>query len=163
MRLTIIATALALAACGATTTPATTASAATTAPATTVASTTSASSSPVWDPASARSWDRNLIALLPQIDACLAKSPETRQISYAGANGGGTLVRMQGDNPVDCRVSSGVATVGPRNESLTVPGDGEVIFMRGPGENPGGECYTAPEVRDASGAVLGWMLDPEGC
>lgn len=162
MRHTIIAAALVLAACGATTTPATTASVATTTTPS-ASSTTSAQTTPVWDPASARSWDRNLIGLMPQIDACLAKSPGARQISYAGENGGVTLVRIQGENPVDCRVSNGLASISPRNDTLNISGDGDALFVRGPGENPGGECYTAPEVRDASGRVLGWMLDPEGC
>ena len=100
---------------------------------------------------------------MPQIDACLAKSPSTRQISFAGQYRGSVLVRMQGETAADCRVANGVATIAPHDDALNVPGDGEALFVRGPGENPGGECYEAPEVRDASGAVLGWMLDTEGC
>lgn len=100
---------------------------------------------------------------MPQIDACLAKSPSTRQISFAGQYRGAVLVRMQGETAVDCRVANGLATIAPHDDALNPPGDGEALFVRGPGENPGGECYEAPEVRDANGAVLGWMLDTEGC
>jgi len=170
MRHLLMSLSLVLAACGQTTTPATTASTATSTaastakPATTSApATTQASQTPVWDAASARSWDRNLLSLMPQIDACLAKSPSTRQISFAGQYRGSVLVRMQGETAADCRVANGVATIAPHDDALNVPGDGEALFVRGPGENPGGECYEAPEVRDASGAVLGWMLDTEGC
>ena len=47
--------------------------------------------------------------------------------------------------------------------ALDDPPADAIQFVRAPGENPGGECYQAPEVRDASGALLGWVLDPEGC
>ncbi len=159
---------LALCACGqstaTTSTPATPSTAATTsAPATKAPATPTAAQAPVWDLSSARSWDRHLLTLMPQIDACLAKSPSTRQISFAGQYRGAVLVRMQGETTVDCRVADGLATIAPHDDALNPPGDGEALFVRAPGENPGGECYEAPEVRDANGAVLGWMLDTEGC
>jgi hypothetical protein len=169
MRLLFASLGLVLAACGQTTAPA---PASSTEPATTATTTsspsipsvaTSAEAAPVWDAANARSWDRNLLALMPEIDACIAQSPQTRMISYAGNYHGAVLVRMQGDQAVDCRVNSGVAQISAHNDALDPPGDGDAEFVRGPGPNPGGECYTAPEVRDASGAVLGWMLDTEGC
>src|SRR6185312_175234 len=145
--------------CGQSTPPATTEATVTTpstapskptttdAQATDAQATTSAAQTPVWDAASARSWDRNLLTLMPQIDACLAKSPSTRQISFAGQYRGSVLVRMQGETAADCRVANGVATVAPHDDALNVPGDGAALFVRGPGENPGGECYEAPEVR----------------
>jgi hypothetical protein len=109
-------------------------------------------------------WDKNLLQLMPQIDACLAASPGTRRVNYAGAYENGTLVRMVSDSAnVDCRVASGAATVTPRNENVRVPGDGDAIFVRAPGEQPGGECFTAPEVKAADGTLLGWMDDPQGC
>jgi len=120
------------------------------------------------DPAVA--WDSNLLALIPQIDACIERAPETRHVSYAGARDGATLVRLQGaERQVDCRVSSPfagdvtVVEIAPRDENLVIAGESTAIFVRSPGENPGGECYEAPEVRDANGTLLGWMLDPEGC
>ncbi len=109
-------------------------------------------------------WDRNLLALLPQIDACIAKQNDAREISYAGERNGAVFVRMSGaQNEFDCTVRGGVAEVSRRNEALTVEGENAAIFVRGPGENPGGECYQAPEVHDANGALVGWMIDPEGC
>ena len=55
------------------------------------------------------------------------------------------------------------AALAPRRNELHIEGEGAEIFVRAPGENPGGECYTAPEVRGSDGALLGWMADPEGC
>jgi hypothetical protein len=47
--------------------------------------------------------------------------------------------------------------------SLRPGGERDVVFYRAPGENPGGACYEAPEVRDPSGALLGWLDDAGGC
>ena len=109
-------------------------------------------------------WDRNLIALLPQIDACMAKQPDAREVTYAGERAGGVFVRLSSpQNSFDCIVRSGVAQVLRRDDALSIDGENAAIFIRGPGDNPGGECYQAPEVHDASGALVGWMVDPEGC
>jgi hypothetical protein len=110
-------------------------------------------------------WDTHLLSLMPQIDACIAAAPENeRWVRYAGeAAGGDMIVRF---NTVDCTVASGLATqaqVTSRNESLRYAGEGEAIFVRGPGENPGGQCYAAPEVLGEEGELLGWMADPQGC
>ena len=158
---------LALSACGQTSVPtsgtATVTTAATTKPATEGTAVTESvnTSAPIWDPASARSWDRNLLALMPQIDACMARAPHLGIVSYAGHDQDGVLVVLHGEEVFDCRVANNQAHIGPHTSRP--PGDGEAEFVRGPGPNPGGECYTAPEVRDASGHVLGWMIDPEGC
>lgn len=112
-------------------------------------------------------WDAHLIELMPYIDGCLAKSPETRWISYAHRTGDSVLVRAQGDNGErDCTANWGDpqnATSQQRRETLRAPGEGAALFIRAPGEQPGGECYEAPEVRSASGELLGWMADPMGC
>lgn len=113
-------------------------------------------------------WDHQLVALMPQIDACIARSPETRWVNYAGVLADGNmLVRLSAGDAFDCTVTPGstpdVISFGPRIEMLTVATEGAAIFVRGPGENPGGECYDAPEVRGAEGEVLGWMMDPLGC
>ncbi|MBL8546532.1 MAG: hypothetical protein JNL81_08705 [Hyphomonadaceae bacterium] len=120
--------------------------------------------------ATSGAWDQNLISLLPFIDACIAKSPETRTITYAAATGEALVaVRLSGaGGAVDCTVpdhdpSPTYAQISPRRENWAPESENTAIFVRGPGENPGGECYEAPEVRDANGAVVGWMLDPEGC
>lgn len=114
-------------------------------------------------------WDYQLIALMPQIDACIARAPETRWVTYAGEqDDGAVLVRFAADGAgFDCTVSLGadpqVARFVPRDETLEVATEHAAIFARGPGDNPGGECYDAPEVRGADGALLGWMMDPMGC
>jgi hypothetical protein len=114
------------------------------------------------------SWDARLVELLPYIDACIAKTPGTRWVSYAGPTAEGEIgVRLLGDaGGYDCRAPTGdpAATRSmPRAEALEIDGEGAAIFVRGPGENPGGECYEAPEVRGPDGELLGWMADPEGC
>jgi len=123
-------------------------------------------------PAAAQStaWDRDLLALLPFIDACIAKSPETRTVTYAAATGEALVtVRLIGAaGAVDCTVpdddpAPAHAVIAPRRDEWTPEGENAAIFVRGPGANPGGECYEAPEVRDANGVMVGWMLDPEGC
>ncbi len=113
-------------------------------------------------------WDHQLIALMPQIDACIARSPETRWVTYAGQQADGNmLVRLSAGDAFDCTVAPGatpeVLSFGARSETLRVASESAAIFVRGPGENPGGECYEAPEVRSASGDLLGWMMDPLGC
>jgi hypothetical protein len=159
MRALAFVSALALVACGQTgvASPATT-----TAP---PAQAAPANAKPVTTGAAESSaWDRNLLALLPQIDACVAKQPDAREITYAGERNGGVFVRLSGPQAsFDCSVRAGVAQLSPRDEALTIDGENAAIFIRGPGENPGGECYQAPEVRDANGALVGWMIDPEGC
>jgi hypothetical protein len=114
-------------------------------------------------------WDWRLIEMLPAIDACLSVSPRTRRVTYAALEENGrALVRMHGEGapPVDCRApltSGGPAIVTPTDPNLRIGGEGDAIFVRAPGQNPGGECYEAPEVRAADGALLGWMDDPLGC
>jgi hypothetical protein len=109
-------------------------------------------------------WDQKLVELMPQIDACIAASPASRRVTYAGPYQGAVLVRLtDGETPIDCRVAHNAATIAPRDANTHVLGDGEAIFVRAPGEQPGGECFTAPEVRAADGALLGWMDDPQGC
>lgn len=114
-------------------------------------------------------WDWRLIELLPAIDACISLSPNTRQITYAALEENGrVLVRLHGasETPKDCRAPltpGAPAIVTPTDANLLIAGDGDAIFVRAPGQNPGGECYEAPEVRAADGELLGWMDDPLGC
>ncbi len=112
-------------------------------------------------------WDTHLMDLMPYIDACIAKSPGTRWVGYARRDGDNVTVRMRGENgDQDCVAAYGnpqSATSQQRSETLRVPGEAVAIFVRGPGTQPGGECYDAPEVRNASGELIGWMADPMGC
>jgi hypothetical protein len=113
-------------------------------------------------------WDHYLNEFLPQIDACIAASPQTTWVTFAGhGDEGDVWVRLQGNGrQVDCQTTIDVSqpSILPRLADLGIAGDGEAIFVRGSsGPNPGGECYEAPEVRSASGELLGWMMDPQGC
>lgn len=114
-------------------------------------------------------WDAQLVRRMPQIDACLERSPQTRRITYVGDDGGGVLVRMSGESGAfDCHYQDGEARVAARNDTIRRASEGDAIFVRAlpgadPGPQPGGECFTAPEVRGEDGALLGWMDDPLGC
>jgi len=107
-------------------------------------------------------WERRLVEFMPAIDACRAASSRQGWITYAAPMQDGVLVRMRGEG-VDCRVRNGQAEVDVRDEALRAPGEGDALFVRAPGDQPGGQCYAAPEVRDGEGALLGWMADPLGC
>jgi hypothetical protein len=167
MRVVIFAIVLTLGACGAagTTTPPTVAAKARQATPPSVAPAASANTSaPLAQPAASTFWDRNLLALIPEIDACIATSPHDRTVTFAGRYRGALLVRLEDDDGgVDCSIVHGHLQTAPRDAALDIDGDGKAVFIRGPGENPGGDCYVAPEVRDAHGRLLGWMIDPEGC
>ena len=114
-------------------------------------------------------WDWRLIELLPAIDACLALSPNTRSVTYAALDANDQVfVRLRGEEaPVDCVApltpNGAAARITARDASRRIGGDGDAIFVRAPGQNPGGECYEAPEVHAANGVLLGWMDDPLGC
>lgn len=105
-----------------------------------------------------------IIDRLPLIDACLALSPETPTVTInPTAN---LSVRLSGaSGTFDCVVPNDA----PNPESATIlpaldePPADAILFVRAPGGDPGGECYEAPEVRNADGELLGWTLDPDGC
>jgi len=114
-------------------------------------------------------WEARLTDMLPYIDACIAESPDTRWVMYAGPDGNGNIAVRLGGAPGQfvCTVPNGDAradaVIVPDDESDAFEGEGSAIFVRGPGENPGGECYEAEEVRDAQGELIGWWADPHGC
>lgn len=105
-----------------------------------------------------------IIDRLPLIDACLALAPDRRVVTINPASD--ITLRLSGDaGDLDCAVPDddpdpARATVLP---ALNDPPADAILFVRAPGENPGGECYEAPEVRSENGELLGWTLDPEGC
>ncbi|MGD9981873.1 MAG: hypothetical protein AB7H66_14070 [Hyphomonadaceae bacterium] len=107
----------------------------------------------------------SIIARMPLIDACLMLSPETRVVTIDPASN--VFVRLSGnDQNVDCVIPDD--TTDPSNAAIVaaredVAMSDPILFVRAPGENPGGECYEAPEVRGDAGELLGWTLDPEGC
>lgn len=76
------------------------------------------------------------------------------------------MVLSGADQSVECVFTSSAAS--PESAAIVPaldhgPVENPIIFVRAPGQNPGGECYEAPEVHAADGALLGWILDPEGC
>lgn len=150
MRFVIAAAALALAACGETSTP-------------------TEETPPPAAPSPAR-WETRLTEMLPYIDACIAKSPETSWVAYAGMlNEQEVAVRLGGAPgqfvctvPMANPIAANAAIV-PDDETVSFEGEGSAIFVRGPGANPGGECYQAQEVRNADGELIGWWADPDGC
>ncbi len=105
-----------------------------------------------------------IIDRLPLIDACLALAPDRRVVTINPASD--ITLRLSSEaGDLDCAVPDddpdpARATVLP---ALNDPPADAILFVRAPGENPGGECYAAPEVRNEAGELLGWTLDPEGC
>jgi len=114
-----------------------------------------------------RPWGQDVLSALPMIDACLALDDIKPPIGYAAAtapDAGFVMLSGSDERPLlGCTVVAGKATTADFGDVPSPPGTNAEIFIRGPGENPGGECYTAPEVKDADGKVVGWWLDPEGC
>lgn len=112
-------------------------------------------------------WDRDIAELLPSIDACLAGATEPMSVIYAARETDSAFVRLTYENETfDCRAPltpGGEAEVTPADPAMHFAGEREAIFIRAPGDNPGGECYEAPEVRAADGTLLGWWDDPQGC
>lgn len=112
-------------------------------------------------------WDDRLAEVLPAIDACLSLQPPGAFVRLAAEEEAGrVLVRLsQGDTRLDCRAprdpSAGPAVTTPAGAPLA--GEGDPIFVRAPGQQPGGECYAAPEVRGPDGALLGWLASDEPC
>jgi hypothetical protein len=118
---------------------------------------------PPQGPAAPTDDSAEVVSRLPLIDACLALSPEARTVTINRASN--LSVRLSGESgsfdcvvPNDARDPANAAVL----PALDNPPADAIIFVRAPGENPGGECYEAPEVRDG-GELLGWLLDPEGC
>jgi uncharacterized membrane protein len=115
-----------------------------------------------------RPWSSQIVALQPAIQSCLRLSPGASSISYLRANdGGGAFMRVIGETgaSLDCTIVPGgtAPQTTAANTSLRFPGEGDVLFFAAPGEQPGGECYAAPEVKNAQGQVIGWLADPNGC
>jgi hypothetical protein len=114
-----------------------------------------------------RPWEARVPALYPAIIACLAEVGGDASVTYADyADGDRAFVRiMRSDMALaDCTAGRdgslpSVSTAAPG----TYPGENDVWFVAGRGENPGGECYTAPQVISPDGTPLGWLVDPVGC
>lgn len=111
-------------------------------------------------------WDKQLLALLPEIDACLAQATEPMSVVYAAPERDGAFVRLKlEDDAFDCHASRdpNVQATMDAASDQHYASENDVIFVRAPGDNPGGDCYQAPEVRGADGTLLGWLDDQNGC
>jgi uncharacterized membrane protein len=114
-----------------------------------------------------RPWTTQIVALLPQVRSCLRLSPGEASVSYLRNDGeGAAFMRIVGETgaELDCTIVAGGTnpqTMPP--QGARYPGEQDALFFPAPGQNPGGECYAAPEVRDGDGAVVGWLADPTGC
>ena len=110
-------------------------------------------------------WDRDLMALLPMIDACLSQTTEPMQITFARHEANGVFVRLEQDSEFfDCHAPNGAKpTITSADPNDRIAGDNEIIFVRAPGDNPGGECYQAPEVRSPDGTLIGWWDERQEC
>lgn len=115
-------------------------------------------------------WDNDILALIPAIDACLAKSKGKGPITWAQRRSDGVMVRLAaGDSKTTvCQVdqTGGKAMVVKAVTGKDIApelGENKTMFYRAPAKNPGGECYDAPSVKDANGNHLGWIDGDEGC
>lgn len=115
-----------------------------------------------------RPWGQDVLSALPVIDACLKGQAEGDAILYAAATAPDAGLVLFGTENDDggfeaCTVTAGQANTAAMPFGDAPPGTSAEVFVRGSGKNPGGECYDAPEVKDAAGKLVGWWLDPEGC
>ncbi len=112
-------------------------------------------------------WDNDLLTLLPQIDACLAAAKTKGPVTLATRTNAGVIVRLLDDGDTFQCGFPGEATIPGTAAKLAdaepMIGEMDPLFFRAPGENPGGECFEAPEVRDAKGALIGWTMANEDC
>jgi len=114
-----------------------------------------------------RRWDNDLLALLPQIDACLKAAKSKGPVSLATRTNAGVLVRLPGeDGTFECGFPGVSVTPGQAGvvaDAVPMVSENDPLFYRAPGENPGGECFDAPEVRAADGTLVGWTMANEDC
>lgn len=115
-------------------------------------------------------WDRNILELMPAIDACLKSAKSKGPVTFAAREGDGPTIRIasKGDATTICHIDDthGAPKVAKLEKNKHVPrlaGERDPLFYRAPAKNPGGECYEAEKVIDKSGKFLGWTDTDEGC
>lgn len=109
-------------------------------------------------------WGSQVKYLIPAIDACLAKAPVRMPVTYGHMKDGFAHIRMSASGPeetYDCVYQAGEATV-KRSEGQ-LPGERMPTFYRAPMDDPGESCAPQVEVKDDSGAVLGWTIADGAC
>jgi hypothetical protein len=97
---------------------------------------------------------------MPAIQACAAKARPASAVTFAEPLAdGGVFVALEApeQDPQDCAVDASGAVTVVDAERPPRASERDPLFYLAPGENPGGECYKAQEVRDAQGNLLGWI------
>ncbi len=112
-------------------------------------------------------WTNHLLELLPQIDICLKEAKSRGAVLIAARSEGMTTVRIGKEDTIfQCTIPDGAAKpekAGLVNDSIPLLAEGNPMFFRAPGKNPGGECFDAPEVHDDKGNLIGWTMVNEDC
>ncbi|MGF1561696.1 MAG: hypothetical protein ACFB3T_05900 [Geminicoccaceae bacterium] len=125
---------------------------------------------PMWEFAdkSADDWSRQLPALMPAVESCLAVLI-LRPIDVVHASEdevGNSLIRLRRRNGhrFDCRVSakkSKVELITPVPADTFLDGENWPVFTRDPDQPPDGKCWRREVIDlDAGGAVLGFLSYP---
>ena len=121
-----------------------------------------------------RPWTNQIVANADQVLSCLRLSPGRSAATYIERRADEVFVRVMGEPAVegapgamiDCRApvtASPAQLITAPADASVYPGEAVALFYPAPGDNPGGECYVAPEVKNAAGQVIGWLASPEGC
>ncbi|MGE3867521.1 MAG: hypothetical protein AB7G04_11460, partial [Hyphomonadaceae bacterium] len=107
-------------------------------------------------------WSSRLGALLPAIDACLARvesKPATVTIAY-GNNDQTSVRRIDGEGG---RYECGVANDGSRVDYWdgladrdVLQGERDPLFVRAPAPAPKGPCVHNEAAKNAAGGAIGW-------
>ncbi|MCC6920660.1 MAG: hypothetical protein IT548_15795 [Alphaproteobacteria bacterium] len=112
-------------------------------------------------------WDNDLLTLLPQIDSCLAAAKSKGPVTLATRTNAGVIVRvMVDDGTFECAFPGDSTRPGKAavaTDAAPMVSERDPLFYRAPGENPGGECFDAPEIRSADGKLIGWTMADEDC
>jgi uncharacterized membrane protein len=111
-----------------------------------------------------RPWRDDVRAFIPAIDACMAKAPVRMPVTHVAQDGKSQRVRLTASGPeerYDCVYENGIAKLARATREL--PGDRQVMFVRAPGEDPGGACAASTPVTNEKGEMLGWIVPNEPC
>lgn len=109
-------------------------------------------------------WGSQVRYLIPAIDACLAKTPARMPVTHGYMKDGVAHIRLTASGPeeaYDCVYQTGEAVV--KRASGQLPGERIPTFYRAPMDDPGESCAPHVEIKDDSGALLGWTIADGAC
>lgn len=114
--------------------------------------------------ARARGWAVELSALLPAIDACLARAsakPARVTIAYINEENQAAVRLVESDlGRSECLASRDGATIisfEPLADRDVFRGERDPLFTRAPASPPSSACLSSEEVKGSGGATLGWL------